>query len=148
MTRLLWRCTVPQDYEDLLRSGISVQPVVNQIEVSPLMYRPDTIEYFQRRGIVIAASKALNRGGALQLETVCKLADKYNVTSASILIRWAVQKNLVVITKSSNPGRMVNNRDVFQFSISADDMSLLDDMTTKEAIEEREVVEASRKTSQ
>ena len=53
------------------------------------------------------------------------LAEKYNKTPAQILIRWALQENIVVIPKSSNPIRIRENANVFDFSISMDDMSLM-----------------------
>ena len=53
-------------------------------------------------------------------------ADRYSKTPAQILIRWALQHDLVVIPKSSNPGRIHENADVFDFNIAEEDMKTLD----------------------
>jgi diketogulonate reductase-like aldo/keto reductase len=51
-----------------------------------------------------------------------EIAKRYGKTPAQILIRWALQENIIVIPKSSNPKRIQENADVFDFSISATDM--------------------------
>ena len=137
----------PQEYEELVQAGISVTPAVNQIEVSPVMYRKDQIDYFQARGIVICAHKALNRAGAFDHKAVAELATKHSVTAAQVMLRWGLQKGLVVAAKTLHPQRMRENRSVTSFSLSSEDMALLDSLTTVKDIREREELEKMRKTS-
>jgi diketogulonate reductase-like aldo/keto reductase len=135
------------DYEELTEAEnhITVFPVVNQLEVSPAMYRPDLIRYFQQRNIVVASFKSLNRGGAMDRDVIVELSDKYGVSPAHVMLRWNFQHGLVVISKTSNLERMQQNRNIFHFSISAEDMKSLDAITTYEDIVERRELEKRRK---
>jgi diketogulonate reductase-like aldo/keto reductase len=137
----------PQEYQELVKSGITVHPVVNQIEVSPLMYRPKLVQYFQEHWIAVAASKSLNRAACLDHPAIVEIAKRHSVTPAQVVLRWSVQKGLVVVTKTSKPDRMKENRSVVHFSLSVEDMVLLDSLTPPEAIRERDELEAIRKAS-
>lgn len=137
------------DFEELHKSNITIQPVVHQFEVSPGMYRPDTVNYFQNRDIVVCASKALKRGECFGTDDVSKaissLASKYERTAAQVMLRWATQKQLVVISKTERASRMNENISITDFVISSQDMSLLDCLTSEEAIKERNAHEERRK---
>lgn len=88
------------EYEELISSdGITVHPVVMQMEVSPVMYRPELIQYFHDRGMAVAAYKPLNRAACLTHPALVELAAKYKVTVAQIMLKWGLQKGLIVICK-------------------------------------------------
>ena len=127
----------PEDYEELAASGamVGAPPCVNQIEVSPFLYRKECVDYFQSKGLVVQAFKPLQRGAALGNETVGALASKLGVSAAQVLIRWGVQKRLNVCVKSANPGRIRANLDVAGFELSEDDVAALDALTTPAAID-------------
>lgn len=134
------------DYEELRRSkAITVFPTFNQIEVSPFMYRPVTIKYFQEREILVAASKALHRTSGIDQNIVKSVADVHGVTPAQVLLRWGLQKRLIVIAKTSTAQRMRENRDVLHFVLSENEMSALDSLTTDKDIKARETLEIQRK---
>jgi len=135
-----------QEYEQLI-TRISVSPAVNQFEVSPLMYRPHLIKYFQERNIVVAASKALNRAACLDKEPFVSIARRYNATPAQVLLRWGCQKGLIVVAKTSSRERMRENRSVLHFALSDGDIAVLDAITTDEDIRAREELEVTRKKS-
>lgn len=118
---------------------------MNQIEVSPVMYRRDQIAYFQERGIIVESFKALNRGGAFNREPIPSLAIKYGVTQAQLMLRWNLMHNLVVISKTCTETRMKENLSLFHFQIDENDMQLLDDMTKAEDVAKREQIELKRK---
>lgn len=82
----------PEDYEELLKNSITIQPSVNQIEASPMMYRQEWVSYFQSKGIIVYAHKSLNRATGLEASVLLRLAAKYFVTSAQIMLRWGLQK--------------------------------------------------------
>ena len=138
----------PQEYEELMdeTNNITVPPVVNQFEVSPFMYRPELVSYFQKKGVLVSSSKALHRGGGFNESVVKKLSEKYHVAPAQILIRWGYQKGLVVVTKTATPSRMLENRDIFSFLLDDDEMKLLDGLTSADDIVKREQLEAERKS--
>ena len=129
------------DYEELEKSGISVKPVCNQVEVNPGLYRKKTIDYFMEKDIIIAAYKPLRAGKILKNQTVIDMASKYNISPARLSILWGLQHDMIVIPKSSNPKNMldnfvsssssndddINSGDV---TISKEDMATLDALTT------------------
>ena len=135
----------PAEYEAILHDEeITIPPAVNQIEISPFMYRPAIIKYFQDRNIIMAASKALHRGS--QLDGIVKeIAETLSVTPAQVMLRWGLQKQLIVAAKTSNALRMQENRDILRFSLTDHEMSLLDSLTTQEDIRTREELEDERR---
>lgn len=137
-----------EEYETLQQEGLTVPPVVNQFEVSPFMYRPKDVDYFQTQAnMVVSASKAMHRGGALTNETVQAIAKTHGVTPAQIMIRWSLQKNLVVLTMSSSLNHQKENRNVLHFVLNEEEMKQLDSLTTEQAILERAALELERKKS-
>lgn len=134
------------EYEELMNSeSITIQPVINQIEVSPFMYRPATIQYFQERNILVAASKALHRASGIDVGIVKSIADTHRVTPAQVLVRYSLQKGLVPIVKTSVVQRMIENRDVMNFEITEEEMKSLDALTSKDDIINREELEVQRR---
>jgi diketogulonate reductase-like aldo/keto reductase len=113
--------------EELLEhSGII--PAVNQIEMSPYNYeqRLDTVELCREKGIIIEAYSPLTKATKLGDPRLVRIAEKYGKTSAQVLIRWSLQKGFVVLPKSVNQHRIIENADIFDFSISENDMAVLD----------------------
>lgn len=102
-------------------------PAVNQVEFHPYLYQQDLLAFCRAKGIVIEAYSPLTHGERLKDPKLVAIAKRYETKStAQILIRWALQHGLVVIPKSSNRRRILENADVFDFEISRDDMRLLD----------------------
>lgn len=83
------------------------------------------MRYCQQHGIVIEAYCPLVRGNKANDPTLVALAQKYEKTTAQVLVRYSLQKNWVPLPKSSNPGRIAANADVFDFEISQEDMDVL-----------------------
>ena len=113
-----------------LLSESETVPAVNQVEFHPYLYQQELLAFCQAKGIVIEAYSPLTHGERLKDPKLVAVARKYSSSkpksTAQILIRWALQHGLVVIPKSSNRRRIVENADVFEFEISEDDMRLLD----------------------
>jgi diketogulonate reductase-like aldo/keto reductase len=106
-------------------------PAVNQVEFHPYLYQKDLLDDCAARGIVVEAYSPLAKGERLHDPNLTALSRKYsagskNKSPAQILIRWALQHGLVVIPKSANHRRILENADVFDFALSAADMRLLD----------------------
>ncbi len=125
---------VVEDYEELLNSGISSKPVVNQIEINPFLYRKNTIEYFQREGIVLQSYRSLRDGKAMDHPTLLKIGAVHSKSPAQILGRWCIQHGFVYVPKSVKVERMAENAQVFDFELSDDEMKELDSLTTSEAL--------------
>ena len=109
-----------------LRRISGIVPVVNQIECHPLCYPKELIEYCQANGIQVQAYAPLARGAYLDNDILCVLGTKYAHTPAQIGLRWAIQKGISVIPKSTHPERIASNARIFDFTIDQEDMDLLD----------------------
>ena len=109
-----------------LRKISGVIPAVNQIECHPLCYPAELIEYCKAFGIQVQAYAPLARGAYFDNDVMCVLGTKYARTPAQIGLRWAVQKGISVIPKSSNPERIRSNGNIFDFNIEDEDMAIID----------------------
>lgn len=101
-------------------------PHVNQVELHPWCQQRQTVRYCTNHGIVVEAYCPLVRTNKDNDPTLVALAKKYGKSVAQVLIRYSLQKNWVPLPKSSNPERIANNADVFNFDISQEDMDVLD----------------------
>jgi len=108
-------------------------PAVNQVEFHPYLYQRDLLDFCVAKGIVIEAYSPLTKVGRQpaarwsQLSLIHKFSRRPGTKStAQILIRWALQHQLVVIPKSARRERILENADVFDFEITKEDMQLLD----------------------
>ena len=109
-----------------LRRVSGIVPAVNQIECHPLCYPKELIEYCQSNGIQVQAHAPLARGAYLDNDILCVLGTKYAHTPAQVGLRWAIQKGISVIPKSTHPERIASNARIFDFTIDQEDMDLLD----------------------
>lgn len=121
-----------------MKSGINIQPVVNQLEVSPILYVKSVIDYFKSQNVLVSAYKPLNRGANFRSEPLPELAAKYGKSEAQIMLRWSLQRGLIVVAKTATASRMHENRDILNFSLTNDEMMQLDTLTTVEYVHERE----------
>ena len=80
----------------------------------------------KKNNIKIEAYSPLTRGLKLGDPKLLEIAAKYNKTAAQILLRWNFQKGSIVIPKSSNKARIIENSEIFDFTISQQDMNVLD----------------------
>jgi diketogulonate reductase-like aldo/keto reductase len=113
---------------DELLARASVPPAVNQIEVSPFLYRTreDTLRRCAEEGIAVEAYSPLTKGRRLRDATVASIAAEVGRTPAQVLIRWSLQKEFIVLPRSSNAGRIAENAAVFDFSLGEAEIAALD----------------------
>jgi len=103
-----------------------IVPAINQVEFHPWLYRKELLEYCRENKIQLEAYSPLTKGNKLNDPTLTEIAHKYNKSPAQVLIRWCLEHEVIAIPKSSNRQRLRENADVFDFSISKDDMLVLD----------------------
>jgi diketogulonate reductase-like aldo/keto reductase len=103
-----------------------VKPVVNQVQFSPFEYRRRLLEACEASGIAIEAYSPLGTGRHLGDRKVKKIAERVERTPAQVLIRWALERNLIVLPKSTHRERIEANAQVFDFELSDDDVATLD----------------------
>lgn len=111
---------------DELLAGCRVPPALNQVEFSPFLYQRELLEHCHARCVRLEAYSPLTKARRLSDETVGAIGARYGKTAAQIMIRWALQRDVVVIPKSAHPGRIADNADVYDFEITAEDMARLD----------------------
>jgi diketogulonate reductase-like aldo/keto reductase len=111
--------------EELMRNS-NVVPAVNQIEFSPFLYQRQLLEFCRARRIQVEAYCPLTRGRKFRDSTLTMIARKHAKTPAQILLRWALQHDVVVIPKSQRRDRIQENAKLFDFALDAEDMSALD----------------------
>jgi diketogulonate reductase-like aldo/keto reductase len=100
-------------------------PVVNQVELHVFLQQPELLEYCQEHGIVVEAYSPLAHGKKMDDPTIIAVAQKHHKTYAQILLRWCVQKDLVILPKSVTPERVQQNIDIFDFELDEEDMHRL-----------------------
>ena len=116
----------PHHLERLLEDSDTV-PLVNQIESHPYFSNQAVIDYCQARGIAPEVWRPLGGAGGSVLEngTLTRLAEKYGRTAAQIVLRWDIQRGVIVIPKSAHKDRIAANIDVFDFVLSDEDMAAI-----------------------
>ena len=110
---------------ELFESSSTV-PAVNQVEFSPYLHQKDLLDFCRSNSIQLEGYSPLTKGENLGDPALGAIASKYSKTPAQILLRWALQKGIVTIPKSTNRERLRENADVFDFEISLEDMETLD----------------------
>jgi diketogulonate reductase-like aldo/keto reductase len=101
-------------------------PVVNQVQFSPFEYRRELLEASTSHGVAIEAYSPLGTGRHLDNATVGQIAERLSRTPAQVLIRWCLQRDTIVIPKSTHRDRIEENMQVFDFTLSDEDMAELD----------------------
>ncbi|MDY0082233.1 MAG: aldo/keto reductase [Ignavibacteriaceae bacterium] len=113
---------------DELFTYANVIPVMNQVEFNPYNYQKDLLEFCNKNKIILEAYAPLTRSKRLNDNKVLSIAEKHKKTNAQVLIRWAIQHELVVIPKSVHKERIIENADLFDFSLDESDMDILNNM--------------------
>jgi 2,5-diketo-D-gluconate reductase A len=111
---------------DELMSVAATPPIVNQVQFSPFEYRRRLLEACEERNVALEAYSPLGTGRHLSDGQVLQVADRVGRTPAQVLLRWCVQRGLVVIPKSTHRERIEENAQIFDFTLSDEDMAALD----------------------
>ncbi len=101
-------------------------PVVNQVQFSPFEFRRGLLAECERRGVALEAYSPLGTGRHLDDREVARIAERLGRTPAQVLIRWSLQRGLIVLPKSAHRERIEQNAQVFDFQLSDEDMAALD----------------------
>ena len=111
----------PQHIDELLKTA-TVQPMVNQIRLCPGDTQDEVVDYCRRHDILLEAYSPLGTGEIFKVPEMQALSHKYNKTVAQICIRWSLQMDFLPLPKSVMPSRIEENADVFDFSLSPQDV--------------------------
>lgn len=119
--------------DDLLTTA-KIIPAVNQIEYHPYLTQPELIKTCFDNGIAPEAWSPLMQGQITEVPELTQLAQKYYKTEAQIVLRWNLQKGIITIPKSSRKSRIIENANIFDFVISAEDMEIIDSLNRNQRI--------------
>ena len=101
-------------------------PVINQVQFSPFEYRRSLLDACITRNAAVEAYGPLGTGRHLSDPTVARVAQDVGRTAAQVLLRWCLQRGTIVLPKSTHRERIEHNAQIFDFSLSDDDMATLD----------------------
>ncbi|PWJ50781.1 aldo/keto reductase [Faecalicatena contorta] len=116
---------LPHHIENILEH-CKVRPMVNQIEFHPGYSQEAAVRYCQERGIQVQAWSPLGRMRISEEPLILELAEKYKVSASQVCLRYAIERDVIPLPKSSSPERMRQNQDLFNFKISKADMYRLE----------------------
>ncbi len=114
----------PDRLADICLFGRKVIPAVNQVETNPLNGQVKAQENMEKYGVHIEAWAPFGEGrsGMFENVTLKKIGEKYNKSVAQVILRWLIQRGVIVVCKSTHVERMEENFDVFDFKLSNEDM--------------------------
>lgn len=110
---------------DALDATAEIKPMVNQIEFHPGYLQMDTVNYSKEYGMLVQAFSPLALGAVFKDDTMKSLAAKYNRSISQITLRFVLQMGVNPLTKSVNPARILENAQIFDFELSAEDMAVI-----------------------
>ncbi len=126
---------------DRLLSEVEVVPAVNQVELHPYFTQPEVQRKDAEHGILTQAWSPIGgitfypgwgdeRRSVLQDDTIGEIARAHDKSPAQVMLRWGIQQGRSVIPKSTNPARIAENLDVFDFELSGDEVARIDRLDT------------------
>ena len=115
-----------------IASFARIRPMINQIETHPLFARAEDHKWMEKYGVAHEAWAPFGegRGGLFENETLKAIGEKYDKSAAQVMLRWNIQRGVIVLPKSTHKERMIQNLDVFDFALSDDDMTAIAGLDT------------------
>lgn len=125
-------CNFTVEKLEELKANSTVLPVINQIELHPIFQQKEMVAYDRENNIVTEPWSPLGNGNAelLQNPELKSIAEKYSKTVAQVILRWHLQEGFVIIPKSITPSRIEENFNVFDFSLTEDEMNIVRSLDT------------------
>ncbi|MBV8326165.1 aldo/keto reductase [Chryseobacterium sp.] len=125
-------CNFTVEKLEELKANSAVLPVINQIELHPVFQQKELQVYDRENNIVTQPWSPLGNGNANLLSNpdLKGIAEKYGKTVAQVILRWHLQEGFVVIPKSVTPSRIEENFNVFDFTLTEDEMNVVRSLDT------------------
>lgn len=119
-----------------IASFARIRPMVNQIETNPLNQQVEAHEWLKKYGIAHEAWAPLGekRNGLFENKTLEKIANVHGKSVAQVILRWELQRDIIIIPKSTHKERMIENLDIFDFSLSDKEMQEIAALDTKTSL--------------
>lgn len=113
--------------QDLLKTA-RVTPVINQVEFHPRLQQQSLRAFCKEHNIQLEAWAPLMQGGLLEDPTIANIAAKYGKSNSQVILRWDIQSGVITIPKSVRKERMAQNADIFDFSLTDEEMQIINAM--------------------
>lgn len=126
LVRSIGVCNFKVHHLEELKKTADVIPFINQVEFHPGMNRKEIYDYCLENEIQVEGSSPLGNGQIMENQVLRDIAARKDKSVAKICLRWAVQKNLIVIPRTSKVERLRANLDIFDFELSAYEMNTID----------------------
>ena len=117
-----------------LMTDAEIKPMVNQVEYHPHLAQTELLEFCKSEGIQMEAWSPLKQGELLAEPTIVEIAEGHKKSPAQVILRWDLQNGVVTIPKSIKEQRIIENADIFDFELSADDMDRLNSLNKNERV--------------
>ena len=111
-----------------IEAKFGILPAVNQVEFHPYHYQKELLDYCNSKNIIIEAYSPLVHAKRMDEPKLGAISEELGKTPAQILIRWSIQRGMVVLPKSVNKSRIIENFSVFDFDIPDSMMKKLDEL--------------------
>lgn len=126
-------CNFEIEHLERILAECEVKPVLNQVECHPYLSQNELKDFCAKHDIFVEAWSPLQQGGeVLNNETVQQIAKAHSKTSAQVVLRWHLQNNTIVIPKSVTPSRIEENYNVFDFELTEDEMTAINQLNRNE----------------
>lgn len=123
-----------QPHLEKLLAHANITPAINQVELHPQLAQESLRNFNSRHNIRTEAWAPLGRARFMQHPLLTEIAQSLNKSVAQVIIRWHLQLGNLVIPKSSNPDRLAENFDVFDFELSEHNMGIIETLNTETRI--------------
>lgn len=121
-----------------LEKTYHIVPAINQIESNPYFSNQELIDYCLEKGIAVEVWSPLGglkgHDGILEDETIKKIAKAHDKTPAQVVIRWHLQRGVIVLPKSVHQSRINENLDVFNFKLTDEEMALMNGLNRNQRV--------------
>jgi len=124
--RAIGVCNHLQHHLEPLFETADVPPMVNQYEFHPWLQQPDLMDWCRDHDIVVQAWAPLIRGRGGEIPELVKIGDSHGKSPSQVALRWILQHGAVTIPKSTHRERIAENADLYDFSLSDDEMRAID----------------------
>lgn len=123
-------CNFLPEHIGRLEKETGILPSINQIELHPYFNQIEQIDWHYKNGIITEAWTPLGRGNNMLSDNIItNIANTYQKSASQVVLRWHIQHGTIPIPKASSKEHQLENLNIFDFSLSSDDMAALDSLT-------------------
>ncbi|MGG1215247.1 aldo/keto reductase [Micromonospora provocatoris] len=127
-------CNFTVAHLEKLLTFARIKPVINQVEFHPRLQQVELRAFCDKHQIQLEAWAPLMQGGLLEDETIAQIATKYGKSIPQVILRWDVQNGVITIPKSVRRERMMQNADVFDFTLTDEEMAIINSMNLEQRV--------------